>query len=62
MSFYIQLYTIREEMEKDLFGTLERLAKIGYDGVEFAGYGGIPAADMAAKLKELGLDFKSGEE
>ncbi len=59
MSFYIQLYTIREETAKDFFGALERLAKIGYDGVEFAGYAGIPAADMAAKLKELGMTAPS---
>jgi sugar phosphate isomerase/epimerase len=36
----IQLYTVRNQMEKDLPGTLERIAQIGYKEVEFAGYFG----------------------
>ena len=34
----LQLYTVRSAMEKDVPGTLERVAKIGYKEVEFAGY------------------------
>lgn len=59
MSFYIQLYSLREAAEKDFVGMLERVAKIGYAGVEFAGYGGLSGSDMAAKLKELGLTAPS---
>jgi sugar phosphate isomerase/epimerase len=36
----IQLYTVRNQMEKDLPGTLEHIAQIGYKEVEFAGYFG----------------------
>ena len=36
----IQLYTLRNQMEKDLAGTLERVSQIGYREVEFAGYFG----------------------
>ena len=59
MSFYIQMYTLRDETAKDFVGSLERVAKLGYSGVEFAGYGDIPAAEMAAKLRELGLTVPS---
>jgi len=55
MDFYAQLYSLNKETEKDFFGTLEKVAAIGYKGVEFAGYGGIAAADMDKKLKELNL-------
>jgi len=34
----IQLYTVRDAAAKDLGGTLERIARIGYNEVEFAGY------------------------
>jgi sugar phosphate isomerase/epimerase len=34
----LQLYTLRNELEKDFEGTLARVAEIGYKEVEFAGY------------------------
>jgi sugar phosphate isomerase/epimerase len=34
----LQLYTVREEMKKDVAKTLQRVAQIGYREVEFAGY------------------------
>jgi sugar phosphate isomerase/epimerase len=34
----IQLYSVRTEMQRDMPGTLARLAEIGYHEVEFAGY------------------------
>ncbi len=34
----IQLYTIRDLVNADLKGTLEKLAKIGYKTIEAAGY------------------------
>ncbi|HZP16781.1 MAG TPA: hypothetical protein VFB00_02370, partial [Terriglobales bacterium] len=34
----VQLYTVRDAMQKDFEGTLARVAKIGYKEVEFAGY------------------------
>lgn len=51
----LQLYTLREAMEKDFVGTLREVAKMGYEGVEFYNYGGLPAEEMKALLKELGL-------
>ncbi len=46
----LQLYTIRDEAQKDLDGALARVAKIGYDDVEFAGYYGHSAADVRRML------------
>ncbi|MEG2004017.1 MAG: hypothetical protein RR057_05405 [Clostridia bacterium] len=34
----LQLYSVRDFSEKDFFATLEKVKKMGYDGVEFAGY------------------------
>jgi sugar phosphate isomerase/epimerase len=34
----LQLYTVRDAMAKDVPGTLQRVAQIGYREVEFAGY------------------------
>lgn len=52
----LQLYTLREETEKDFVGTLQKVANMGYKVVEFAGYGGIAAQDMARILDDLGLE------
>lgn len=51
----LQMYTLRDETAKDFPGTLRKVAELGYEGVEFAGYGGIPAEEMRDLLKELGL-------
>ncbi|MDU0199798.1 MULTISPECIES: sugar phosphate isomerase/epimerase [Paenibacillus] len=51
----LQLYTLRDDMAKDLEGTLRHVAKLGYEGVEFAGYFDKPAAEMKDLLDELGL-------
>ena len=37
----LQLYTVRDETQRDFAGTLRRVAQIGYPGVEFAGYGNL---------------------
>lgn len=51
----LQLYTLREETEQDFRGTLRKVAELGYEGVEFAGYGDLSAEEMKALLDELGL-------
>lgn len=51
----MQLYSIKELTEKDLLGTLEKVAKIGYDGVEFAGYFNTPAKELKKCLNTIGL-------
>ena len=50
-----QVYSAREEAEKDLRGVLKALREMGYDGVEFAGLYGHTAAEIRAMLDETGL-------
>ena len=51
----LQLYSVREDCERDLPGTLEAVAKMGYEGVEFADYYGRSARELRAMLDGLGL-------
>nr|WP_152523787.1 sugar phosphate isomerase/epimerase [Paenibacillus alvei] len=51
----VQLYTLRDDMQKDFIGTLEQVAAMGYEGVEFAGYGGLAPEKLAGELKRLNL-------
>ena len=53
----LQLYNFREELKQDFKGALKEIAKIGFDGVEFAvNYGGMEPEELAAYLKELNLE------
>lgn len=51
----VQLYSVREQCKQDLPGTLAAIAKIGYPGVEFAGYHGRSAKELRKMLDDLGL-------
>jgi sugar phosphate isomerase/epimerase len=51
----LQLYSIREACRDDLRGTLEAVAGMGYDGVDFAGYYGHDAGEIRRMLDSLGL-------
>lgn len=51
----VQLYTVREEMKENPVGTLEKVAELGYKGVEFAGFFNISAEEMKGHLERLGL-------
>ncbi|MCD6465938.1 sugar phosphate isomerase/epimerase [Candidatus Bathyarchaeota archaeon] len=51
----LQLYSVRKDCAHDLKGTLEAVAKMGYDGVEFAGYYGRTAEELRKMLDDLGL-------
>lgn len=50
-----QVYSAREEAEKDLDSVLAALAAMGYDGVEFAGFYGHSAGEVKAMLDKHGL-------
>lgn len=61
----IQLWTVKDYMEKDAAGTLKRLSEIGYKYVEGAGYDnrkfyGYKAADFKKLLNDNGLKMQSG--
>lgn len=51
----LQLYSIRHQAQKDLPSVLEAVAKMGYEGVEFAGYYGHSAAELKKLLGANGL-------
>ena len=51
-----QLYAVRAEFTKDVPGTLKTLADMGYEGVEFWGYGGTDAGVDNPIAVELASD------
>jgi sugar phosphate isomerase/epimerase len=51
----LQLYSLRKECAKDLPGMIAAVAKIGFRGVEFAGYHNRPAKDLRKLLDDHGL-------
>ncbi len=55
----IQLYTVRKLMARDAAGTLEKLAGIGYEEVEFAGLFGKSAREMRVLIDRYGLTAPS---
>ena len=51
----LQLYSIREDAARDLPGVLQAVAKMGYEGVEFAGYSDHDAPTLKKLLDDVGL-------
>lgn len=51
----VQLYTVRSLMADNVAGTLDAVAAIGYEEVEFAGYFGHEPAQLRAWLDASGL-------
>jgi len=53
----VQLWSVREECKKDFDGTLAKIAEMGFQGVEFAGYHQYvnDAAGLRKQLDSLGL-------
>ncbi|MFO7168039.1 MAG: sugar phosphate isomerase/epimerase [Chloroflexota bacterium] len=51
----LQLYSVREDCARDLPGVLRAVARMGYEGVEFAGYYGYDAPALRQMLDEFGL-------
>ena len=60
MKLTIQLYTVRNEMEKDLRGTLEAIAKTGLKYVEGGGMTPEKAREFKSILDDNGLSFSGG--
>lgn len=50
-----QLYSAREDVQKDMLSVLKELKRLGYDGVEFAGFFGHTAQEVKSMLDETGL-------
>ena len=51
----LELYSVRNECKADFHGTVEQVAKIGYKGVEFAGYWGLSAKEVRKMIDDHGL-------
>lgn len=51
----LQLYSVRNDCQRDLPGTIAAVAKMGYKGVEFAGYYGRTAKQLRKMLDDNGL-------
>jgi sugar phosphate isomerase/epimerase len=61
----IQLYSVRDDMQKDPLGTLKLISAMGYKYVEHANYQdrkfyGHGAADFKKILADMGMEMKSG--
>jgi sugar phosphate isomerase/epimerase len=55
----LQLYTVRNQMQADMPGTIARVAAVGYREVEFAGYFGRTPAQVKALLAQHDLTSPS---
>jgi sugar phosphate isomerase/epimerase len=55
ISIGVQLYSVRDDCAKDFPAVLAAIAKMGYQGVEFAGYWGKSAKELRKMLADLGL-------
>ncbi len=51
----IQVYSVRDDAAADLRGTLEKIKKMGYDGVEFAGLYENSPEEIKKMCEEIGL-------
>ena len=51
----LQLYTIGADLRRDMAGSLAAIAKLGYKGVEFAGFNNVAAKDIRKMLDDNGL-------
>lgn len=52
----LQLWSIKNDLDRDFKAGLKKVAELGFEGVEFAGYYDIPAEEMNALLSEYGLE------
>ncbi|GEM85944.1 sugar phosphate isomerase/epimerase family protein [Meiothermus granaticius] len=51
----LQVYSLREALAQDFYGTLEQVAQMGYTGVEL--FGNLPPIpELKPRLEELGLE------
>lgn len=59
MGIAAQVYSVRDEAEKDFAGTMKALRECGYEGVELAGLYGLSPETVRDCLKQLGLEAVS---
>ncbi|MER3482050.1 MAG: sugar phosphate isomerase/epimerase [Meiothermus sp.] len=50
----LQVYSLRDALTQDFYGTLEQVARMGYEGVEL--FGNLPpVSELRARLEDMGL-------
>lgn len=55
----LQLYSVRDDLNKDFLGTLRKVKEMGYDGVELSGLQDRDPNEVRAMLDEVGLTVMS---
>lgn len=55
----LQLYSVRDQLQKDYLGTLRQIAALGYKEVEAAGFYGHSPEDVNAAMRSAGLSLVS---
>ncbi|MFP5108732.1 sugar phosphate isomerase/epimerase family protein [Neobacillus sp. C211] len=48
----LQLFSVWKDAEKDFFGTIQKVADLGYEGIQFAGFYNTPANKVKQLLDE----------
>ena len=51
----LQMFSVRDDAESNFYGTLKKIKKLGYDGVEFAGMYGHTSAEIREMCADIGL-------
>ena len=51
----VQVYSVRDDAEKDFRGTMQKIKALGYEGVELAGLYGLEPAEIKAAIADAGL-------
>ena len=66
MKIGVSVYSIRQQLHKDLWGSYEKIAKMGYDGVEIINStsegmldGGLKPEEQRKQFEQLGLEVIS---
>ena len=59
MKYGLQMYSVRDITKDDLLGAIEKVGALGYHYAEFAGFFGVPAEQVKAKLDECGMEVSS---
>ena len=55
----VQLYSLRDQCAADFFGALQKIAKMGYRGVEPAGFYGYRLKEVRKVIEDLGMVISS---
>lgn len=64
MNIGLQLYTIRDTYETpaEFLEILQKVKELGYEEVEFAGFGGVPVRELKEYLQRIGLKTVSSHQ